>query len=966
MGIIERFRLFGLSVLAAAVLCGCSEDAPVNDVPDVTYSISVAERMLGFRADEPESKTVAVAASDVAWKYEVAQDGRWCNATVGGDERNPAIEVSVKENTGEQSRTAKIYVRLFDASDSITVTQTGIVPCVVPERNEYDIDSHGGVINVGVTANVDFEVSCDASWLSADRTSAEGKVVLAVQPNDEYEPRKAEVEFDFADGRRAAAVTVTQQAAVKPEIPETNDYKIEITDISGVEAASASPLSYINDADLTTAWQTPSAGTYAPAEIRFALSETPRVDYMVYYPAAPYGQFGEVDVYCTSAAGIETFVCSHDFGMKDSPDTIRFSEDGIVSPRAVILKVKSLHGRESTPASRLLLGAAEIEFYRTAALKHALEIFTDYSCSELLPSITAESLPHITDTLLRRIATGLADGTYRTEYRIAEYKAYRNPTNDNASFRTDRPYSRFDNVTGMMIPAAGTYRVMVSDVPDGVQLKMSVVDYNTNENGQNCDYNLKKGINTLEIRHTGLIYIQYHSEAFASLPRITVHFPDATVNGYYDMTVNDPLDFRELIYDAPCDHFDMIGRRVMMTYPVTALKQYTVSGKRANELLELADTIISLTEEFQGFYKYQGRGRYNRLLIRPIYNVGTANMYATNYSIAFRVSTGTIRNVADPTSLKNNIWGPAHEVGHMNAVTKSMNWAGCNETMPNLSAAYVDYMMNGGLERKATTLFNTREENSPAKSCYYDMIYRDFMIPHRPYLLEGGYTEMRYERVIPFWQLHLYASFVKGYPDFYKDLYNHMRDNNQVTDAEAQMQFVKVACDLLEENLTEFFEAYGFLTPLKNFYAGSRLINITEQMIEQTKQHISQYSEPALKIQFINETNIDAFRSSEAPVAGTAEIQAGSYVCKGWSGIAVWELADADGKTLAYSAKPEFKYGINPLFWADIDGNANPAGNENTQKYCYLNRGEITTATPEGAVVYGITPTGERVAATAN
>ncbi|UKI39803.1 MAG: hypothetical protein L6V35_03270 [Alistipes putredinis] len=60
-------------------------------------------------------------------------------------------------------------------------------------------------------------------------------------------------------------------------------------------------------------------------------------------------------------------------------------------------------------------------------------------------------------------------------------------------------------------------------------------------------------------------------------------------------------------------------------------------------------------------------------------------------------------------------------------------------------------------------------------------------------------------------------------------------------------------------------------------------------MIEQTKQHISQYSEPALKIQFINETNIDAFRSSEAPVAGTAEIQAGSYVCKGWSGIAVWE-----------------------------------------------------------------------------
>lgn len=119
----------------------------------------------------------------------------------------------------------------------------------------------------------------------------------------------------------------------------------------------------------------------------------------------------------------------------------------------------------------------------------------------------------------------------------------------------------------------------------------------------------------------------------------------------------------------------------------------------------------------------------------------------------------------------------------MNAVTKGMNWAGCGETMPNLSAAYVNYQLNGGFEKRATTLFNTREESSPAKSCYYDMIYRDFMIPKRPYLLEGGYTEMRYERVIPFWQLHLYASFVKDYPDFYKDLYNFMRTGSSLSDA---------------------------------------------------------------------------------------------------------------------------------------------------------------------------------------
>ena len=426
-----KLRLFHLYALATAVfLCGCRKDTPEGDKPEPQYSISVAEKTLSFAADQFESQTVGITASDIAWEYEVAEGSQWCKVAVTGDEQNPAIEVSVKENTAEQSRTAKIYVRLFDASDSISVIQTGISPCVTPEKTEYDIEAKGGIINVNVTANVEYEVSCSASWLTIAPSSTKNKTVLVVEPNTEYESREAELSFDFTDGGHAATVTVTQQAAEKPEIPQTEDYKIEITDISGVEAASSSPLSNICDADLTTVWQTPSSGTDAPASIRFRLGPAQRADYMVYYPSTPYGQFGEVDVYYTSATGTETFVCSHDFGMKDSPDTIRFSEKGIPSPETIILKVKNSNGRESTPASRLLLGAAEIEFYRTPELNHALEIFTDYSCSELLPNITAENIGNISDTLLRRIATGLADGSYGKKYRIAEYRAYRNPTKD--------------------------------------------------------------------------------------------------------------------------------------------------------------------------------------------------------------------------------------------------------------------------------------------------------------------------------------------------------------------------------------------------------------------------------------------------------------------------------------------------------------------------------------------------------
>lgn len=252
-----------LLLISALVLCGCqkdtSEGGSTQEQP--SYSISVSDKTLEFRSDELESKTVNITASDTAWEYEITEGSQWCKVTVSDDKQNPALAISVKENTGQQSRTAKIYVILFDVKDSVTVTQTGITPCVIPEKDLYDIDSQGGTIEVNITSNVEYEATCEATWLTVDAASDKNKTVLTVKPNADYEPRTAEVAFDFTDGTRAATVTVTQQSAAKPSIPETDDFKIDITEVTGVTSASTSPLSHMYDSDLTTVWQTPSSGT---------------------------------------------------------------------------------------------------------------------------------------------------------------------------------------------------------------------------------------------------------------------------------------------------------------------------------------------------------------------------------------------------------------------------------------------------------------------------------------------------------------------------------------------------------------------------------------------------------------------------------------------------------------------------------------------------------------------------------
>ncbi len=984
------------------LLSGCEKD-PATDpnnppTPPVKASISVSPRTLSFSADATDEKhTVTVTATSDEWTLEVPSDAKWIIVSETAQQSEQALDksgrtvtVGASSNEELESRSACIYFYLEDAKDSVIVTQIGQEPAIEVAEDQYEAKAEGETLTVDVTTNVEYTVVIpeDCDWIASEIQQNGAKVALTVAENINTESRTATVTLTSEQNKVSATVTVTQ-AAAEERVRETDDIFIPFASAETASSASAYPVENINDNNLNTFWQTPSRGVDSPATITFDFGTTPaaRIDYLVYYPSTPYGQFGEVDVYYTTGTGTETFLTSHNFGMKDAQDTIRFGETGIAGVQSVTLKVKTANGRESSTG--VLAGIAELEFFRTPVLRDVLEIFTDYSCSELLPGISAEQAQHVEDSLLRSIAVGLAEGTYDKEFRVGTFYAYPHPDEDSKAFGTNT-YTKWDNITGMCILEPGTYHIGMDEEPSA-SVYIDLINWETNCYGYNVYYQLKKGINTIVVPEKkgnyklapSIIYLRYHTPNYKEAKPIKVHFMDAQVNGYYDVRTMADERFETLLANAKAPEFDIIARKSILTMPVTLMTANTRTGDRAKRLMALTDTIVSLEEDLQGHIKYATGGHRNRMIFRPIYPTRDAAgnitsqgsyMYSTSYATGYNVGNDAGATICNPDKLATGIWGPAHEVGHSNQIAKGLKWAGTTEVTNNICSGYVMYTMNGGLEKNAKTSFTDREAfNNGIRDI---ALNPDKTLTH---FAAGAWDNMFYAKAIPFWQLYLYYTYIGGYPDLYKDVYNKIRnrtDNKSISDGEAQINFVKLVSELTKTDLTEFFEFWRFLTPTQGIYIsdyGRSTMTVTQAMVDEAKTFMSQFEKPKYKIQLLCEHNIRQFINPQTPVAGKMQIYPNFVRAYDFSGIVAFELCDGPDKTVAYflpksttTTAAALYNRYSTLIWQDSNGNASP-GNVNSYTYCYSKQ-QFTTIAPANFTpyVYGVTADGTRIPATNN
>lgn len=102
-------------------------------------------------------------------------------------------------------------------------------------------------------------------------------------------------------------------------------------------------------------------------------------------------------------------------------------------------------------------------------------------------------------------------------------------------------------------------------------------------------------------------------------------------------------------------------------------------------------------------------------------------------------------------------------------------------------------------------------------------------------------------KLVPFWQLKLYFQDAQGMADFYKDVYDAVRVNpNPSTQGQCQIEFVKIICEIAKLDLTDFFDKWGFLTPINmeiDDYGKSQFV-VTQAMIDACKTSIKEKNYP--------------------------------------------------------------------------------------------------------------------------
>ncbi len=455
---------------------------------------------------------------------------------------------------------------------------------------------------------------------------------------------------------------------------------------------------------------------------------------------------------------------------------------------------------------------------------------------------------------LKAAAEAMRADNYSADFRIAEYKAFLCPEILGKQLRIGEGYSKFENMTGIYLPK-GQHIVLVNNIEEGKTVELIIpnwdrrppedIDPTKDPDGWGVarkSYTLHNGVNIIDVvEWDGLAYINYYSESPELENTIEVHFVNAAVNGYFDIEYNSSDDWKKLLDNAVYPVIDARGKHIQIAYPVESLKKYAYD--RGIELVNNYDSLVFRQHRFIGLEKHD-RVPDNRILARVNYNY---YMFRDRDGVAYKGTPPgyAMAMVVDPDRVISGdpCWGFSHEVGHVHQLRPYFNWGGMGEVSNNVVTLYV------------TTSFGN--ESRIYEQNNYDQA-RESIIENNISFLHDPNV---FNRLVPFWQLHLYFSTLGGQPDFYADLHEALRlqeplpgetgdsrGRNMV--AEFQLNFVKQACRVGQTDLTDFFEKWGFfwVGELEIRDYGNYNYNMTQDMVDACIEEIKSMNLPSPKV----------------------------------------------------------------------------------------------------------------------
>lgn len=487
--------------------------------------------------------------------------------------------------------------------------------------------------------------------------------------------------------------------------------------------------------------------------------------------------------------------------------------------------------------------------------------FTDDICTELAvpySAMTDEQLQTAMSAMpqvLIDIAIKVKNNAWEKrekEFRVMEAKPYSNSYNWREYMKVNQ-YSNLQNPTGIMANNEYLYIFVGSELPDSIWIELNQVSGNMAY--PLMSKVLQSGLNVVKISESEpgdekMMFIQYYvdtdssatSKKLADYPVVPIHIEGGYVNGYFDKARHTDEDWRDMI----ANHFkhysvQVLGERTLFHMELNNIKK--ACPNTITDAINWWDEMVTRQHELMGADKYYDR--WNDLMMAKDGYEGMF-MYATEgytyyeyYTLPDILPWNTV--YADP----GQMWGPAHEIGHMNQ--GAINIVSCTEASNNLFAN-VQVHRTG----KSTTRGNG------VAYCANEYLKKT------PFPLRGdviGKSRM-------YFQLYLYFHAAGKDKTFYPRLFEALRkdrleegerDRNwtaQTMAIDNQLKFAEKCCEVAQMDLSEFFEVWGFFEPMKDAWVGDYTnfnVNLTKEEADASRARMQKYEKKGGHLMFIED-----------------------------------------------------------------------------------------------------------------
>ena len=778
---------------------------------------------------------------------------------------------------------------------------------------------------VVVAANCNYTAIANDSWLITRRMT-NGNTAIFAQPNYNMASRQGSITFKSEDGTVVRKLTVTQTGF------DASDRSIPIASGTASNFQSGEGIERSFDGDYSTLYHSNYGSQNSfPITLTYTLKEASHVDYAVYTPRQDgnvNGNFQEVTV-SYQVGNKWTTLGTFNLEGSSAASRISFGDQGVDDVKAVRFVVKS--------GTNGFASCSEMEFYEKNNYMEEMihTYFADNLCTQLRPEITDEQISQIPVAEIREMAQAMRKGTYSTEFRMGTFTAYRPLSELQGELKNSYLYNNHENPTGITFKEDETALIMVEGIgeqPVALQVRNfgpSVFAAST--------YPLQNGLNVVKLSHKGNGYINYYTSSWKTAPKVTIHFLNATEQGYfspkYKGHTND--DWKRLLANAKGDCLDMHGEFCDCVFPVSSFKANCPND--GEWLMATYDSIISVEREIMGIFKYKHEVPNRQCAI----TVATSGGLYHASNDGFCVPVNALR---DPTSniTHYDFWGAAHEFGHQNQ-TQGLRWIGLTEVTNNIMSAYVQHKLQANGYH--------RLENESNGFRYYDFFEYNVMkggqfIPHA-----NGDV---FCTLVPFWQLLIYTRIAGIQPDAYPELYETLRNQSalsSMSDGQQQVNFMKQWCHITKTNYLPFFKQVGMFKTVNASIEdySTRQLTITQAMLDNLEKEINDanYPEPPSALCYLDVNNYPAFRDKAALVENT--VGRGCSVSGNtvriqhnqWKNVVGFETYKADGTLLHMTNYGHGDSAIKPTMTSVVwNSSEKPAyimavGYDGTRVKCY-------------------------------